>query len=193
MRRTLLTVSLGIVVTCSLIGRAEAQDAPRLPTGSDVRFTIAEPAILDWLRAATPHTVTVSAGPIGTDLVIGNPRDLKLADGQASMKFTVSGRTLPFSQTISATMTLRYDQQLRKYFAVLSALPIQIPALGTIDLKDAMPRIELPTVFYHLSEIAGKQVGLRVEIRRLAIVTDAVEVAADVQFSPYVADKDASS
>lgn len=176
----------GTTLWALILSSAAAQStAPRssLAYRSEVRCTIAESAILDWLRAVTPRTVTVGSSSLSADLVLSDPKDLVLRDGEARLKIRVKGRTVPIGTDVSAAIRLGYDPHLRKYFATVSAMPIEIPGLGTLDLKDALPRIEIPGAVRHLLEFAGQPVGLELRIRRVAIVEHAVEIAADVSFS----------
>ncbi len=157
---------------------------PASPEPPEVRFTIGETALLDWLRAATPYAVAVGQKPLALDLVLSDPTDLTLKDGKATLKIRVKGRTLPMDQVVSPVVTVAYDQRLDRYFAVVSSLPLSIQGLGTIDLRDYIPRFELPALLENLWSFADRPVGLNLGIRRIAIVDHAIEVGANVTFGP---------
>ena len=150
----------------------------------EVRFTIDKAAIMDYLRAATPVTVTVGRSPLLVDLVLSDPRDLVLREGRAQVSLRVRGRSLPVDERISASVSIAYDKTLRKYFAVMEELPLTIPGLGRLDLSDAIPRVGIPSLVEDIWRFADRPVGLNLTIRRLAILDDAIEVGGDVSFAP---------
>jgi hypothetical protein len=163
-------------------------DAARVAADdSQLHLTIAEPALLQWLRVATPFSLTVGRQPLRVDLIFSEPSALQLQDGRATMKIRVRSSSLPIDQTLSPIITIIYDQGLNKYFGVLSSLPVQIPGLGSIDLKDSVSRFEIPPVLENLWRFPDRPIGLGLNIRRLAIRDHRLEVGADVIFSPLAA------
>jgi hypothetical protein len=179
-------LALGAVTMALLAGVSSALfgAVPAPPDVSEIRFTIRESALLDWLDAVTPYTLTIGREPLSLDLVLSEPRDLRLADGRATLRIRAKGRTLPFEQILSPVFTVRFDQKSNRYFVVVSSLPIQVPGLGRIDLKDSFPRLEIPELLENLWRFADKPVGLNLNIRRIGIIDHAVEVGADVSFAP---------
>jgi hypothetical protein len=153
------------------------------PGGGEVQFRIAEPALLDLLRAVTPHTLTVGTPLLGTDLVLSDPRDLVLKDGKASFNIRVKGRTLPVEQVISPILMVSHDQDLHKFFVVVSSLPLRMPGLGSVDLKDYLPRVEIPALLENLWNSRNGPLGVNLRIRRISIIDHAVEVGADASFT----------
>jgi hypothetical protein len=151
--------------------------------GAEIQFRIGAPALLDLLRAVTPHTLTVGSSLLGTDLVLSDPRDLVLKDGKASFTVRVKGRTLPIEQVLSPTVMVSYDQELRKFYVVVSSLPLRIPGLGSIDLKDYLPRVEIPALLENLWNSGDGPLGVNLRIRRISIIDHAVEVGADASFT----------
>jgi hypothetical protein len=174
-RGTLAT--LLAAVTCGVAAAATP------PDGAEVQFRIAEPALMDLLRAVTPHTLTVGTSPLSADLVLSDPRDLVLKDGKASFTIRVKGRTLPVEQVLSPTLMVSYDQQLHRYFVVVSSLPLRIPGLGSIDLKEYFPRLEIPALLENLWKPGERPLGLNLRIRKIDIIDHAVEVGADATFT----------
>jgi hypothetical protein len=156
--------------------------APAAPDRSEVHLTIGEAPILEWLRAATPYTVTVGSPIVGADLVFQEPSELHLKEGAVSLKIRVKGRTIPLDQVISPVVAIVYDPNLNKYFGVLASLPIQLPGLGPIDLKDYIPRFEIPDVLEDLWRFPDRPVGLTLRIRRITVRERLLEVGADVAF-----------
>jgi hypothetical protein len=167
-----------------LTSLGHAETAPIRPIQHEVQLRIGEAAIMDWLRAATPYRFTVGSGLVSVDLVLSDPSDLELSEGQADLRVRIRGATIPIDETILASITVNYDRQLRKYFAVFKRLPIQIPRLGSIDLKDAIPRLEIPSLIEDVWRFPDRPVGLNLSIRRLAILDHAVEITGDVSFVP---------
>lgn len=169
-------------------GAAAAPVAPR-GDASEVRFTVGESALLDCLRAATPQTFSVGTKVLSADLILLDPSDVVLRDGKASFKIRVKGRTLPVDQVVNPIITLAQDPQSGRYFGVVSSLPIQIPGLGPLDLKDYLPRFEIPAVLDNLYRVSDRPLDLRLRIRRIAILDHRLEVGADLDFAPVVSSR----
>ena len=167
---------------------ATAAPAPPGDT-SEVRFTLGEAALLDCLRAATPQTFSVGSKSLNADLTLLDPSDLVLRNGKATFKIRVKGKTLAVDQVVNPIITLDRDAQSGQYFGVVSSLPIQIPGLGALDLKDFMPRFEIPAVLENLYRVSDRPLGLRLHIRRIAILDHLLEVGADVDFAPAVSSR----
>lgn len=175
-----------LLALCAMpVGAAAAPPAqPTVPDNSEIRFTVGEAPLLDWMRAATPFIISVGNQVVSADLILLEPKDLRLSDGKVSLKIRVKGKTLPIDQVLSPEIALVYDKSLNKYFGVLSSLPLSLPGLGTVDLKDYLSRVEIPTVLENLWRFADKPIGLNLKIRRIAILDHALEMGADVNFAP---------
>lgn len=165
-----------------------APGAPSAPPAdrSEVRFTIGEAALLDLLKAATPYTFNAGNAYLRVDLTLSEPRDLRLLDSKATLKVRLKGSTLPVDQILSPVFTLRHDEALNKYFVVVSSLPVQLPGLGSIDLKDSLPRFEMPELVEDLWRFSDRPVALNLDIRRIAVLDHRIEIGADVVFTPAV-------
>jgi hypothetical protein len=157
---------------------------PSSPDPSGVRFTIGEGPLLEWLRAISPWTVTVGNQLLSTDLIFSDPSDLRLKDGLASLRIHARGRTLPIDQTLEPVISLGYDRTANRYYGSLASLPLELPGLGKVDLKDSVPRFEIPTVVENLWKFADRPVGLNLKIRRLAILDRVLEVGTEISFGP---------
>lgn len=153
---------------------------------SEVRFTVGEAAILDWLKAATPYTLTLPLKLMSMDLVFSEPRGLQLKDGNATLTVKVQGNGMGalIDQVMTPVFTLSYDARLAKYYAVVSSMPLDIKGVGRFDLKDSLPRVELPGVMQDLWTFPDRPVGLSLDIRRIAIRDHALEIGANVRFAP---------
>ena len=190
--RSVFFVGSAALLWALSLGAASAPDRPAaapLPPGppagaapdnSDVRFTIGEASLLECLRAGAPYALTVGAQPVAVDLVLDDPSDLHLREGRATFKIRVKSRTLPIDQILSPVVSITYDRDLNKYFAVLSSLPLQVPGLPAIDLKDYTPRFEIPAVVENAWRSANRAVGLNVRIRRVAILDHALEMGGRI-------------
>jgi hypothetical protein len=153
-----------------------------------MRFTLDERALLDCLKAALPQTVTVGSGLFSTELTFLDPSDLVLKqDGTASCRVRVKGRTLPVDQVLRPVLRVEKDPRTGRYYGVISSLPLQLPGMGSIDLKDTLPRLEIPPVLDNLHPFGDRPVGLRFSIRRIAILEHRVEIGADLDLSPAAA------
>ena len=153
---------------------------------SEVRFTIGEAALLDLLKAATPYTFSVGNQYLKFDLTLSEPRDLRLTDAKATLRVRLKGTTIPVDQVLAPVFVLRHDEALNKYFVVVSSLPVQLPGIGTIDLKDSLPRFEMPELLEDLWRFSDRPVSLNLDIRRIAVLDHRVEIGADVVFTPAV-------
>ena len=159
--------------------------SPAAPVdGSEVRFIVGESSLLDWLRAATPYAVTIGTRLVRADLILLDPTDLHLKDGKATLRIRAKGTTLPIDQTLTPVITLAFDREQNAYFGVLSSLPLAIPGLGSVDLKEFFPRFAIPAVLENLWRFADKPVGLNLKIHRIAILDRALEVGAEITFAP---------
>src|SRR6266704_63531 len=117
---------------------AAAAPTPAPPAGrSDVRLTITENALLDWLKAATPYTFSVGNQILKVELTLSEPRELQLLDSRATLKIRLRGSSLGVDQVIQPVFTLNHDAARGRYYIVVSSLPVQLPGFGGIDLKDS--------------------------------------------------------
>lgn len=178
-----------VTVTCVsfLAGSAWAGPAAPPPSGapdrSQVRLSLGERVLLDWLKASTPYTVTVNAQLFTTDLVFSEPSDLVLGNSKATFKVRVRGRTIPVDQVLAPSVSVRFDAKTGKYFVVVQSLPLQMPGMGRIDLKEFIPDWPLPATVEDFWRFSDRPIGLNLSIRRVAIVEHAVEIGADVTFA----------
>ena len=166
-----------------------AAAAPAAPETSEIHFTVHEKALLDVLRAATPQTVSVGTNLFSTDLTLLDPRDLVLANGRATFKIRVKGRTIPLDQIVTPVVSIERDPRTGQFFGVVSSMPLTLPGAGTIDLKDFLPRFEIPSVVDNPWNVADRPLGLRLRIRRIAILDHMLEVGADVDLAPVVSSR----
>jgi hypothetical protein len=169
-------------------GAAPATTATGATTGaggdSEMHFTLDERALLDCLKAALPQTVNVGSGLFATELTFLDPSDLVLRDGTASCRVRVKAKTLPVDQVIKPILRVERDAKTGGYYGVIQSLPLTLPGMGSIDLKDALPRVEIPQVIDNVHPFGDRPVGLRFNIRSIAILEHRVEIAADLDLSP---------
>ena len=151
---------------------------------SGVRFTITEAALLDWLKAATPYTFSVGNQVLKIDLTLSEPKDLRLQDSKASFQVRLKGTTIPVDQVVAPVFLLRHDDSLNKYFVVISSLPVLLPGLGTVDLKDSFPKFELPELIQDIWKFSDRAMAVNLDIRRIAVLDHAIEIGANVIFTP---------
>ena len=181
----LVALAAAIVVFLQEIDApAAAQAQGQAPAGTEMHFTLDERALLDCLKAALPQTVTVGSGLFSTELTFLDPSDLVLKEGTASCRVRVKGKTLPVDQVLQPVVRLDRDARTGQYYGVISSLPLTLPGMGKIDLKDALPRLEVPQAIDNLHPFGERPVGLRFSIRRLAIHERRVEIGADLDLSP---------
>jgi hypothetical protein len=189
-QRTFRAHGLAAVLLCGTLvpgarAAAAAAPAPVPPAArSDVRLTITENALLDWLKAATPYTFNVGNQILKVDLTLSEPRELQLLDSRATLKIRLRGSSLGVDQVIQPVFTLNHDAARGRYYIVVSSLPVQLPGLGAIDLKDSFPKFEVPELLEDLYRFGERPVALNLDIRRIAVLEHALEVGADVTFAP---------
>jgi len=188
---TLTAFSLAAIGLCGGAWAAvpTAPTAPAIPETSEIRFTVHEKALLDVLRAATPQTVAVGTNLFSTDLTLLDPSDLVLGNGRATFKIRVKGRTIPLDQIVNPVVTIERDPRTGQFFGVVSSMPLTLPGDGRIDLKDFLPRFEIPAVVDNPWNVADRPLGLRLRIRRIAILEHLLEVGADVDLAPVVSSR----
>jgi hypothetical protein len=150
----------------------------------EVRFTITESALLDWLKAETPYTFSVGNQILKIDLTLSEPRDLQLLDSRATLKIRLRGGSLGVDQVIQPVLTLSHDATHGRYAIVVSSLPVQLPGFGTIDLKDSFPKFDIPELIEDFYRFGDRPVALNLDIRRIAVLEHALEIGADVNFAP---------
>ena len=175
-----------LVLACGGLAFASGAPAPVAPPVErpEVRFTITEDALLNWLKAATPYTFSVGNQILKVDLTLSEPRDLRLQDSRATLKIRLRGASLGVDQLIQPVLALSHDAAKGKYSVVVSSLPVQIPGFGAIDLKDSFPRFEIPELLEDFYRFGDRPVALNLDIRRIAVLEHALEIGAEVTFAP---------
>ncbi len=166
---------VGVIST----GPPAKTDAGRPP---EISFAVDQKALLELVRAATPYSVTIGNQLIGADLVFTDPSELLLVDGQATLRIRVKGHRIPIDQVLRPAIRIEYDPALRQYFAIVSSLVIEIPGLGKVDLRDALPRVAIPAVVDRLWALQDRPIGMRLRIRSITIGDERLEIGADVEF-----------
>jgi len=68
----------------------------------------------------------------------------------------------------------------------VSSLPVQLPGIGSIDLKDSLPRFEIPELVEDLWRFSDRPVALNLDIQRIVVLDHRIEIGADVVFTPAV-------
>jgi hypothetical protein len=174
--------SLLLVVQAPASGGAPTPDPPAAADRSEVRFTINEDALLDWLKSVTPYTFSAGNQLLKIDLTVSEPRELRLLDSRATLKIRLKGSGVPVDQVLQPMFVLRHDEARGRYYVVVSSLPVQLPGFGTIDLKDSFPKFEIPELIQDLWKSSDRPVALNLDIRRIAVLDHALEIGANVNF-----------
>jgi len=182
MRAIFLLVMVALATGLAGPAVVASESLPKLQ--SELHFSVEESALFELLRAATPYTVTVGSGLTAVDLILRDPADLVLSDGKARFRIGVRGATIPVDQVLEPELTVEYDPQRRQYFVVVTSLPVSIPLLGTLDVRDALPPMAVPALVEQLWEINSRPLGTRIHIRRIAILDHRLEISADIDFPP---------
>src|SRR5207249_11675508 len=111
---------LALVLVCGALSigtrATAAPGAASTSARSDVRFTITESALLDWLKAATPYTFSVGNQILKVDLTLSEPRELQLLDSKATLKIRLRGSALSVDQVIQPVFTLSHDAAKGRYY-----------------------------------------------------------------------------
>ena len=182
-----LSVAGALLLTGPALAAAPQAQAPAPPAAgerSEVRFSIGEDALLEWIKAVTPYTFSVGNQLLKVDLTLSEPRELKLLDSRATLKVRLRGSGIPLDQVLQPVFALRHDQAQGRYYVVVSSLPVLLPGFGTIDLKDSFPKFEIPELIQDLWRFSDRPVALNLDIRRIAVLEHALEIGADVNFAP---------
>jgi len=183
MKRLFLFACLAALAAGPAAVAAPPEAAPAPAERGQIRLSLGERALLEWLKAASPYTVTVKASLFTTDLIFSDPSDLVLQDSRATFRIRVRGRTVPLDQTLKPVINLRYDARAGKYYVVVQSLPLQMPGLGTLDLKEFIPDWEVPPLVENFWRFSDKPVGMNLSVRRVTITDHAVEIGADISFN----------
>src|SRR5262245_44169267 len=112
--RKTLAAAMAAAASLLLLGAAPAAPAPPRTNPApaeppEVRFTIGEDALLDWLKAATPYTFSVGNQLLKIDLTLSDPRDLRLSDSKATFRVRLRGAGLALDQVLQPVFVLRHD------------------------------------------------------------------------------------
>lgn len=182
LRVTLLPIVLTLTVALATPAGAASRSIPE--PHPEIHFSVEESALFELLRAATPYTITVGSGITAVDLILRDPAEFILSEGRASFKIGVRGATIPVDQVLEPVLTVEYDPRRRQYFVVVTSLPVQIPLLGTVDIREALPPIAVPALVEQLWQLDSRAVGARIHIRRIAILDHRLEISADIDFPP---------
>ena len=166
------------------LAAASPSPAPPAAERSEIRFTINEDALLEWLTTVTPYTFSVGNQLLKVDLTLSEPRELRLLDSRATLKIHLRASGVPLDQVLQPVFTLHHDEAQGRYSVVVSSLPVQLPGFGTIDLKDSLPKFEIPELIQDLWKFADRPVALNLDIRRITVLEHALEIGANVNFVP---------
>src|SRR2546425_621280 len=183
---TLLSLA-GLLPLLHAVPPGPAPPPPRAPPAaerSEIRVTINEDALLEWLTTVTPYTFSVGNQLLKLDLTLSEPRELRLLDSRATLKIHLRASGVPLDQVLQPVFTLRHNEAQGRYSVVVSSLPVQLPGLGTIDLKDSLPKFEIPELIQDLWRFTDRPVALNLDIRRITVLEHALEIGANVNFVP---------
>ena len=179
-----LAMAATLLAGAPSIGATQGSGSPAPADRSEVRFTINEAGLLDWLKTVTPYTFSVGHQLLKIDLTLSEPRELRLSDSRATLKIRLRGSAVPLDQVLQPVLTLRHDEANARYYVVVSSLPVQLPGIGTIDLKDSLPKFEIPELIEDLWKFSDRPVALNLDIRRIAVLDHVLTIGADVSFVP---------
>ena len=166
------------------VAAAPPSPGPPAAERSEIRVTINEDALLEWLTTVTPYTFSVGNQLLKLDLTLSEPRELRLLDSRATLKIHLRASGVPLDQVLQPVFTLRHNEAQGRYSVVVSSLPVQLPGLGTIDLKDSLPKFEIPELIQDLWRFTDRPVALNLDIRRITVLEHALEIGANVNFVP---------
>lgn len=96
------------------------------------------------LAAAAPYRIPLEVAGVPFFLDCGNPRDLALGEGRLRLRLSCTGRPVPLAAELRPEITVARDPESNGFRAVFARLPIRIPWVGEIDLRDYLPPLEIP-------------------------------------------------
>ena len=172
-----------LLALVSLPSAGLAAAAPSTAHPEDLTITLRNPAILGLLSAATPYEVQVGGSLLRETLTFTEPRNLLLQAGRISFSVRCRGTPFTVDQTLRPVFVLKEPGGGGGYRVVVESLPVAIPGLGTVDLKDLFQPIEVQSLLRQSFLLQGRPAWIDVQVRRITLHADRVDMAASIRLT----------
>jgi len=172
-----------LIVLVSLPSPGLAGAVPTTAPPEDLAISLRSEAILRLLYAATPYEVQVGGSLLRETLTFTEPRNLVLQAGRISFSVRCRGTPIPVDQSLRPVFLLKEPGGGGGYRVVVESLPVAIPGLGTVDLKDLFEPIEIQSLLRQSVFLQGRPAWVDVQVRRITLRADRIDVGASIRLT----------
>ena len=158
---------------------------PDTPQADDLSLSLRREALQELIAAATPYRVDLGSTLLRESLTFSDPRDLSFQGGKITFSVRCQGAPFPVDQVLRPVFSLRPSGK-GGYQAVVESLPMKIPGYGTVDLREAVPPVEIEPLLRQTVFLQGRPVQLHVRVRSITIRPKQIDVGASLRLEPSV-------
>jgi hypothetical protein len=137
---------------------------------------------LNFLRAATPYTVSVGAAGLTEKFRFYNPRDLRFVGGKVLVTADCKGEPIPFTAVLTPTLALSFDHVRNAFIVTVEKLPVKLTGFGEIRLDQFIDPVAIPATFTQQIDAAIPGLTVEAVVRDLKVLDDRIEARADLMF-----------
>ncbi len=177
-----MNVSNRFIVGGLLMVLAWAGPASRPAAAGGAELVLDGQAVQELLESAAPFEFRIGIAALSETLICDRPRDLQLGNGTVRLRSTCRGRPIPLRVDLEPELTVVRNAETGHYEALLSKLPLVIPGFGQVDLRNFIPRLEIPAVIWRTVQLADRPRILEIRLREIRIEPGSMAVHADVRF-----------
>ena len=152
--------------------------------GSGLEVSLDREELTTLLSTAAPYQIIVKTRLFTEVLTFSNLRDLVLEEGKIRVRATCTGSPAPIRAEVQAEISLVRDPESGKLEGLFSSLPVRIPPIGTIDLKDYMPRLEIPALILQAIDFPDRSRRVEIQVREFRIRPEGIQARFDLRFLP---------
>lgn len=152
--------------------------------GSGLEISLDRSELITLLSTAAPYQITVKTMLFTEVLTFSNLRDLVLEEGKIRVRATCTGSPAPIRAEVQAEISLVRNPESGKLEGLFSSLPVRIPPIGTIDLKDYMPRLEIPSLILQAIDFPDRTRKIEIQVREFRIRPEGIQAWFDLRFLP---------
>jgi len=145
-------------------------------------FTVDAATVQNFLRAVTPYTFVVGEGGLSENLTLSNPREIRFEKGRVHLRLDCTGEPFPLRLVLEPVLTVGWNGEEDVFEARIESLPLEIPALGRIDIADFLPPYPIPAVFQQPAGDDQVEFIIEGRITSLRILENQIHVGGDLSF-----------
>jgi len=145
-------------------------------------MTLDRATALNFLRAATPYTVTVGAAGLEQRFRFYNPRDLRFVGGKVLVTADCKGEPIPFTAVLNPTLALSFDHIRNAFVVTVEKLPVKLTGMGELRLDQFIEPVLIPASFTQQIDAAVPGLTVDAIVRDLKVLDDRIEARADLVF-----------